>query len=86
LAECLIECLKYWLTYTQEVEPLTLIELRSDLRGKLSTYKLPTLLRVVPQLQKTASMKVPKLLVKKELFGHMDCPEIQKWTPTRSKL
>jgi malonyl-CoA/methylmalonyl-CoA synthetase len=60
-------------------------ELRDDLRSKLSTYKLPTILRVVPSLPKTASLKVPKILLRKELFetGHAD---IQRWRSGQSKL
>jgi hypothetical protein len=55
------------------------------LRDKLSNYKLPTILKVVPELPKTATLKVPKLLLRKQLFetGH---PDIQKWTPKISKL
>jgi acyl-CoA synthetase (AMP-forming)/AMP-acid ligase II len=44
---------------------LSLEELRLYLRSKLSNYKMHTLLRIVPELKKTASMKIPKMLLKK---------------------
>ncbi|KAH8701108.1 hypothetical protein BGW36DRAFT_425903 [Talaromyces proteolyticus] len=50
-------------------DTLTLAELRNDLRLSLSNYKLPTLLRVFPKLKKTSTMKVPKKLIKNQLFG-----------------
>ncbi|KAJ9615693.1 hypothetical protein H2200_001769 [Cladophialophora chaetospira] len=64
---------------------LSLQELRDSLRASLSNYKLPTILRVVPELRKTANMKIPKLLLKKELFesGH---PDIQVWRSGGAKL
>jgi acyl-coenzyme A synthetase/AMP-(fatty) acid ligase len=60
-------------------------QLRNGLRGSLSNYKLPTMLRVVPELPKTANMKIPKLLLKKELFesGHRD---VQIWKTAKAKL
>jgi len=59
--------------------------MRNRLRGTLSNYKLPTILRVVPALHKTANMKIPKLLLKKDLFesGH---PDIQKWRSDKARL
>jgi acyl-CoA synthetase (AMP-forming)/AMP-acid ligase II len=64
---------------------LELGELRDALRGKLSNYKLPTVLRVVKELKKTASLKVPKTLLKGELFeaGHAD---VQRWGTRGPKL
>ena len=64
---------------------LSLEELRLFLRSKLSNYKMPTLLRVVPELKKTASMKIPKLLLRKELFETRH-PDIQKWVAKISKI
>ncbi|KAK5328617.1 hypothetical protein LTR93_002402 [Exophiala xenobiotica] len=66
-------------------DSLSLPELRSFLRDKLSSYKLPTILRVVRELPKTTTLKVPKLLIKKDLFGtdHLD---IQKWSASSVKL
>ena len=64
---------------------MSLQELRDGLRASLSNYKLPTILRVVPELRKTANMKIPKLLLKKELFesGH---PDVQVWRSGVAKL
>jgi len=61
------------------------MELRDDLKDRLSYYKLPSILRVVPELPRTQSLKVPKLLLKKDLFesGH---PEIQKMPEKKAKL
>ncbi|KAL5359669.1 hypothetical protein BJX96DRAFT_164609 [Aspergillus floccosus] len=59
-------------------DTLTLHELRQDLRASLSNYKLPTMLRVVPELKKTSTMKIPKKLIRGELFGSAH-PDIQRW-------
>ena len=69
----------------QQFDSLSLRELRDDLKTKLSTYKLPTIMRVVPELQKTATLKIPKVLLKKELFetGH---PDIQTWKSGQARL
>ncbi|OQU98120.1 AMP-binding enzyme domain-containing protein [Cladophialophora immunda] len=59
--------------------PLTLHRLRRDLRARLSSYKLPTLLRVVDEIPKNASGKVPKKVLGPQLFpkeGHRD---VQIW-------
>ena len=71
--------------YLQGCDSLTLSELRNDLKGSLSYYKMPTILRVVPELKKTQTMKIPKLLLKKELFetGH---PDIQTWGNQKARL
>ncbi|KEF54498.1 uncharacterized protein A1O9_09665 [Exophiala aquamarina CBS 119918] len=73
------------LTYIQGADCLSLAELRSFLKDKLSSYKLPTLLRVVRELPKTTSLKVPKLLIKKDLFD-TNHPDIQKWSSSRVKI
>jgi acyl-coenzyme A synthetase/AMP-(fatty) acid ligase len=49
---------------------LSLEELRLYLRSKLSNYKMHTLLGIVPELKKTASMKIPKMLLKKTCLKH----------------
>jgi hypothetical protein len=36
------------------------------------------MLRVVPELKKTPTMKIPKKLIKGELFGSAH-PDIQRW-------
>ncbi|KAH8701094.1 hypothetical protein BGW36DRAFT_425890 [Talaromyces proteolyticus] len=59
-------------------DTLTLHELRQDLRASLSNYKLPTMLRVVPELKKTSTMKIPKKLIRGDLFGSAH-PDIQRW-------
>jgi acyl-coenzyme A synthetase/AMP-(fatty) acid ligase len=64
---------------------MSLEHLRDSLRGSLSNYKLPTMPRVVSELRKTANMKIPKLLLKKDLFesGH---PDVQIWKSAKAKL
>ncbi|KAK5050537.1 hypothetical protein LTR84_003818 [Exophiala bonariae] len=69
----------------ETVAYLSLSELRSFLRDKLSSYKLPTLLRVVRELPKTTTLKVPKLLIKRDLFD-AEHADIQKWSPSIVKL
>ncbi|KIW79440.1 hypothetical protein Z517_06052 [Fonsecaea pedrosoi CBS 271.37] len=66
-------------------QSLSLPDLRDFLKDRLSYYKLPTVLRVVPELKKTNTFKVPKLLLKKELFetGH---PDLQYWKRDKAKL
>lgn len=76
----------FWLILEgQGHDSLSLDGLRNHLRGTLSNYKLPTILRVVPELHKTANMKIPKLLLKKDLYesGH---PDIQMWRSCKTKL
>ncbi|OBT71013.1 hypothetical protein VF21_10004 [Pseudogymnoascus sp. 05NY08] len=58
----------------------TITELRQDLRSQLSSYKMPTLLRVVRELPTTASGKVMKKQLGPELFPNAGHPEVQKWT------
>jgi malonyl-CoA/methylmalonyl-CoA synthetase len=65
---------------------LTLEKVRRDLRGRLSSYKLPTLLRVVQDLPKTATGKVSKKILGPQLFpkeGHRD---IQAWSNTKAAM
>lgn len=47
---------------------LSLTKLRNDLRASLSGYKLPTLLFVIDSIEKTASGKVQKIQLRKEVF------------------
>ncbi|KAK5056232.1 hypothetical protein LTR84_012785 [Exophiala bonariae] len=65
-------------------ENLTLTELRKWLGTRLSNYKLPTMLRVVPELPKTPTFKVRKLLIKKDLF-EIAHPDIQMWSGSKRK-
>ena len=61
---------------------LSLERLRMDLRGKLASYKMPTLLRIVDgELPKTASGKVLKKILGPKYFpkGYEADPEVQVW-------
>lgn len=70
-------------TYSSSGRSLTLDDLRNDLRGKMSGYKLPTLLRVYTgELPKGQSGKVLKKLLGPQLFPPAEWthhPEIQVW-------
>jgi malonyl-CoA/methylmalonyl-CoA synthetase len=58
-----------------EMGPLSLRALRDDLRSRLAGYKMPTMLRTVPELPKTVTGKVLKKKLKVEFFpveGHED--------------
>jgi malonyl-CoA/methylmalonyl-CoA synthetase len=58
-------------------------ELRKDLRGLLTGYKLPTLLRVVDgELPKNVSGKILKKVLGPQLFpqDYGTIPEVQIWT------
>ncbi|KAJ6021722.1 hypothetical protein N7540_007226 [Penicillium herquei] len=69
---------------------LSLSELREDLRSKIASYKIPTILRVVKgELPKSGTGKVQKKILGPELFpsNYMDLPEIQVWSKDKkSKL
>jgi len=67
---------------------LTIDQLRLDLRSSLAGYKMPTLLRVVEEIRKTATGKVAKKAVAQELFPSAGHPDIQRWSPdaARNKL
>ncbi|KAJ5647966.1 hypothetical protein N7490_004338 [Penicillium lividum] len=67
---------------------LTLAELREDLRSKLASYKIPTILRVVKgELPKSGTGKVQKKILGPKLFppNYRDLPEVSVWSK-RSKL
>lgn len=62
---------------------LSIDELRKDLRGVLTGYKLPTLLRIVDgELPKNVSGKVLKKVLGPQLFppDYRAIPEVQVWT------
>lgn len=66
----------------QEKKRLHMDELRKDLRGLLTGYKLPTLLRVVEgELPKNVSGKVSKKVLGPQLFpaNYLTIPEVQIW-------
>jgi malonyl-CoA/methylmalonyl-CoA synthetase len=56
---------------------LTLTSLRKDLSPNLPDYKLPTQLRIVKELPKTAMGKVLKRSLTKELFPQHGHPDVQ---------
>lgn len=67
---------------------LTLEQLRQDLRSRLAGYKLPTVLRVMPdELPKSATGKVMKKVLGPRLFPpKTELPEVQVWRASKSKL
>lgn len=69
---------------------LSLDKLRDDLRARLASYKMPTLLRVIEgELPKGGSGKVLKKTLGPELFpcpGWENTPEVQRWNRRESKL
>lgn len=63
-------------------QDITITQLRDDLRSSLSGYKLPTLLVVIPNLPKTASGKVQKGAMRKQVFENSDFKGvIQRFVP-----
>jgi malonyl-CoA/methylmalonyl-CoA synthetase len=64
---------------------LILDHLRADLRARLAGYKLPTLLRVISELPKTASGKVMKKALKGQLFPPGGHPDVQVWKSKEMK-
>lgn len=69
-------------------ENLTLEQLRQDLRSRLAGYKLPTMLRVIPdELPKSATGKVVKKTLGPQFFPpKTELPEVQVWRKSKSKL
>lgn len=65
---------------------LAIEKLREDLSVRLASYKLPTILRIVQQLPKSASGKVVKKKLKREIFPEEGHPDIQKHVVRKSKL
>lgn len=67
---------------------LTIDELRADLRSSLAGYKMPTLLRIVKGIEKTASGKVVKKLLVNKMFPQEGHADVQRWVSqkTQSKL
>lgn len=58
---------------------LSLEELRGDLRSSVAGYKMPTLLRVVPELRKNTQGKVIKKVLVKEMFPSEGHKDVQRW-------
>ncbi|KAL5363342.1 hypothetical protein BJX96DRAFT_177982 [Aspergillus floccosus] len=71
---------------TRNKDSLTLEKLRADLRSRLAGYKLPTLLRIVDELPKSASGKAVKRVLEKELFPPSGHSDIQRWERRQSKI
>lgn len=67
---------------------LTLDQLRRDLRSRLAGYKLPTMLRVIPEeMPKSATGKVVKRILGPQFFPpQAELPEVQVWRKSNSKL
>ena len=63
----------------QQRRSLTLETLRQDLRDRLAGYKMPTLLRVVPELRKNVMGKVMKKALTKEVFPPKEHHDLQRW-------
>ncbi|KAL6925377.1 hypothetical protein FSST1_002651 [Fusarium sambucinum] len=67
---------------------VTLEQLRSDLRGQLAEYKLPTVLRIVEgELPKGATGKAQKKILGLELIpspGYEKIPQLQVWKKSRT--
>jgi malonyl-CoA/methylmalonyl-CoA synthetase len=58
---------------------LSLDEFRGALRSSLAGYKMPTILRIVPELRKNTQGKVIKKVLVKELFPDEGHPDVQRW-------
>lgn len=69
---------------SSSTKSLSLEQLRTDLRQKLPSYKLPTLLRVVPdELPKGGTGKVQKKILGPQYFKPREWqndPEVQAWS------
>jgi malonyl-CoA/methylmalonyl-CoA synthetase len=67
----------------QNTTSLTLADLRKDLSPILPGYKLPTYLRIVRELPKTATGKVLKKDLTGKIFPSEGHSEIQIWNLPR---
>lgn len=68
-------------------QKLSLSKLRNDLRSMMSSYKLPTMLYLAEDLVKTASGKVQKKALGKEVFeSGKYVQDIQIFAPTRNSI
>ncbi|PGG96863.1 hypothetical protein AJ79_09425 [Helicocarpus griseus UAMH5409] len=63
-------------------QSLTLRELRGDLRTTLAGYKMPTVLRVVKEIPKSATGKVQKKNLSPKMFPAGGHPEVEVWKTT----
>lgn len=70
-------------------KPLSIDDLRRDLRSKLAGYKMPTLLRVIGnELPKSVTGKVVKKILGPKYFpvDYRRDRTVQVWVPSKSKL
>lgn len=73
---------EFYQKHSRDPHSLHLDDLRSDVRGRLAGYKLPTLLRVITEeLPKSASGKVVKRTLGPQYFtsDYRDDPQVQVW-------
>lgn len=61
-------------------QSLTINRLRQDLRSRLASYKMPSLMRILTEFPRTASGKVVKKTVQTELFPLKGHPDIQVYS------
>lgn len=74
----------FLLEHDRSLTTLKLDDLRKDVRHRLATYKLPTLLRVIAgEIPKGATNKVVKKLLGPHYFpqNYASIPEVQLWHP-----
>jgi malonyl-CoA/methylmalonyl-CoA synthetase len=64
---------------------LSIDDLRTDLRGSLAGYKMPTLLRIVNEIKKNATGKMIKKVLVSELFPKSGHQDIQAWKSSKAK-
>lgn len=64
---------------------LSIHRLRKDLSHRLARYKLPTVLRIVQQMPKTALGKISKAKATKDFFGPGQKAGLQVWQPQHVK-
>jgi malonyl-CoA/methylmalonyl-CoA synthetase len=66
-------------------QDLTIDQLRADLRNSLAGYKMPTLLRIVKDIEKNATGKVVKKLLVNRLFPQDGHPDVQRWVSSKNQ-
>ena len=66
-------------------QDLNIDQLRTDLRSCLAGYKMPTLLRLVKEIPKSATGKVIKKVLVDDLFPHEGHPDIQRWNSAKKE-
>lgn len=74
------------LAFQDSAHSITIERLRADLRSRLSSYKMPRLLRVTDELPKTLTGKVVKKQVRDTLFPPQGHTDVQEYRPRASKI